>query len=998
MPTDDHVKVGVRIKPCDGPSSCEVDTLHNKVVLARSAHGAARRYTFDHVFDEQATNAELYESVGAPLLRSALDGYNATLLAYGQTGAGKTHTIMGQGREDPGVVMRLVSQLFDAANKQGKHIQFSMLEIYNERIRDLFSVRRSSTESLRIREDPATGPFVENLSWFVAEDREAMQELLSIGAEARTVRSTHNNQHSSRAHTVVQIAITALQSGGQPMNATSSSSMICLVDLAGSERHDASGTMASVGPQTLREGCSINKSLTNLGLCISALVAAGPGGAGRARNQSPRRLAALGLSPCALRPGSHQRQCSGKSHIPYRNSALTWLLRESIGGNSKTAILACVNPDPRHREESLSTLRFADRAKQLTTRVDRNVNMKASVAARRDHILREHGMFAVSSDAQATIDALREEVRRLESTLQAHSAESGQGGAVCLITGGLITTVNGRKVGPKFGSTDRPVAFKHGDRVTVWDPASQQEHAFLHLESTGAPKHPLDRERTAQPPDVAANEQEQSQATAHTEAGHAPTPLDLNNSMVSFLEAEEMAYISRSRRLSLDSSLPVVQDSHAVGEAEQVFAPEVSGKGSSTSKSSLEERTAYMDSLHRRKKRQRRRNHIALKTSVACTGDDAPLLAQEDADAASSHAAPLKCSFSWSPCAVFILGCGAAACWPSKIQDDVPALAQGEFSVEATEEDPQMPPLMARTTGSALVDWAPSLIGILGWTVVAYTIVWRWRWWLASQTPQLPDNPKRRCAAIFREPYTVKASQIAHHHRKHDARRASTDRHSDNAERKASRQQGPQREVNERDRGETSRTHDRDRRHNRRQQHKHLAHRSSESVATTAVYGKNTMPVERHQHRNQQRHGDGVLVNGHADHDALRSQRVRNNFTSKRTVVPDKLFSATPLQDKTNAAVRDDVDAVPPRTVNTHCDAAQDRRRHREQEHTVRKIRHEQRLVEPTQDSVKQHGSSQSHQSHPHYRQATVRNHEKPAKLARNAEAWKEQCCDALAV
>ena len=156
------------------------------------------------------------------------------------------------------------------------------------------------------------------------------------------------------------------------------------------------------------------------------------------------------------------------------------------------------------------------------------------------------------------------------------------------------------------------------------------------------------------------------------------------------------------------------------------------------------------------------------------------------------------------------------------------------------------------------------------------------------------------------------------------------------------------------------------------------------------------MPVERHQHRKQQRHGDGVLVNGHADHDE-RSHCVRNNCASKRAVVPDKL-SAMPLRDKTNAVVRDEVDAVPPRIVSTHCDAAKDRGGQRQQEHAVREHRHGQRLVEPTRDLETQHGSSQSNRSHPLHRQPTIRNHEKPAKLARNEEAWKEQCCDALAV
>ena len=228
---EDHVRVAVRVRPSVSGRSCCDTSRRNTVLLARSSHGAARRFAFDDVFEERTSNAELYGAIGQPLLRSALDGYNATLLAYGQTGAGKTHTIMGQGR-DPGVVMRLVAELFAAAEQHEKHVQFSMLEIYNERIRDLFSVRPQADSNLKIREDPATGPFVEDLSWFVAENEEAMQQLLAIGAEARTMRSTHNNQHSSRAHTVVQIAITDRASAG----AVPASSMICVVDLAGSER------------------------------------------------------------------------------------------------------------------------------------------------------------------------------------------------------------------------------------------------------------------------------------------------------------------------------------------------------------------------------------------------------------------------------------------------------------------------------------------------------------------------------------------------------------------------------------------------------------------------------------------------------------------------------------------------------------------------------------------------------------------------------------------
>lgn len=158
---------------CSTSALLTVSTQYRSCVVHVLSLPTLRRMVCDAL-----TSGELYARVGQPLLRSALDGYNATLLTYGQTGAGKTHTVMGQGDgQDPGVVMRLVAELFDVASQQGKRIQFSMLEIYNEQIRDLFSVRR---KSLRIREDPRTGPFVEELSWFVADDLNAMQQVIML--------------------------------------------------------------------------------------------------------------------------------------------------------------------------------------------------------------------------------------------------------------------------------------------------------------------------------------------------------------------------------------------------------------------------------------------------------------------------------------------------------------------------------------------------------------------------------------------------------------------------------------------------------------------------------------------------------------------------------------------------------------------------------------------------------------------------------------------------
>ena len=716
---EDHVRVAVRVRPSVSGRSCCDTSRRNTVLLARSSHGAARRFAFDDVFEERTSNAELYGAIGQPLLRSALDGYNATLLAYGQTGAGKTHTIMGQGR-DPGVVMRLVAELFAAAEQHEKHVQFSMLEIYNERIRDLFSVRPQADSNLKIREDPATGPFVEDLSWFVAENEEAMQQLLAIGAEARTMRSTHNNQHSSRAHTVVQIAITDRASAG----AVPASSMICVVDLAGSERNDPTGsgaTVSSAATKTLREGCSINQSLTNLGLCISALVAAGPSKAKRG-GQSSRRLAALGLSPAAGRTAG-SRGAGRQHHVPYRNSTLTWLLRESIGGNSKTAILACVNPEPRHREESLSTLRFADGAKQLTTHVDRNQGGSGGFGRAAKGALLREGFGLNPSDAQATIAALREEVRRLESTLQAAQQHSGGGApsaglssepghvrvetggkAPCAIAGGLTTALNGG---------DGQAAFQNGDRVTVWDPASQQEHVFLHLEST-APR-PASSGSAAAVPEPAGGEEQGA-------ADQSASLLGMDDSMVSFLQMEEMANDSRPRRHSFDSSFQQENDLGAEDEDQA--------------------RTRRRKEKEAHKKRRQSR---ALKTSTSESADKRSARGGRSNEAVPSAGSSLGAA--WAPCLIFVLGCGAALLPAGTEPPEADAEEVGVSAADTATSEPtvELEPDSISTPGVAWLAWVPSVIGVIGWCALAAVLFRRWRRWLAAQPqPEASDaRPER---------------------------------------------------------------------------------------------------------------------------------------------------------------------------------------------------------------------------------------------------------------
>lgn len=334
-----RVEVAVRLRPLGAGGRGCVAADEERGTVAVSRNGSTKRFQFDHVFGPTMSNGEVFAAIGRPLLTAALDGYNATLFAYGQTGAGKTHTIMGPPGDgaDPGVVIRLVRELFSRPRAAAAGVQFSMLEIYNEQIRDLFSIH---PKPLRIREDPDTGPFVEGLSWYAARNEAEMERLLAAGATARTVRPTHNNLHSSRAHTVIQIALIAAEPvttacGGANTCGDGTvrrrvAAKLCLVDLAGSERNDPVGH-SHVAPTTFKEGTHINRSLSCLGQCINALVAADKRGNGSAAAASGHLVPRAGV----------YGGCSSSAHVPFRNGALTWLLRESIGGNSK------VRPPPR---------------------------------------------------------------------------------------------------------------------------------------------------------------------------------------------------------------------------------------------------------------------------------------------------------------------------------------------------------------------------------------------------------------------------------------------------------------------------------------------------------------------------------------------------------------------------------------------------------------------------------------------------------------------------
>ncbi|KAJ9616464.1 tubulin-dependent ATPase kip3 [Cladophialophora chaetospira] len=292
-------------------------------------------FGFDRIFDENASQGEVYEATTKPLLDSVLDGYNATVFAYGATGCGKTHTITGTAQQ-PGVIFSAMRELFERVQESSAEkvteISLSYLEIYNETIRDLL-VPGCTKGGLMLREDSNQAVSVAGLSSHHPQSVEEVMEMIVRGNELRTMSPTEANATSSRSHAVLQINV-AQKDRNAGVDEPHTMATLSIIDLAGSERASATKNRG----ERLLEGANINKSLLSLGSCINALC-------------DPRK----------------------RNHVPYRNSKLTRLLKFSLGGNCKTVMIVCVSPSSAHFDETQNTLRYANRAKNIQTKVTRNV-------------------------------------------------------------------------------------------------------------------------------------------------------------------------------------------------------------------------------------------------------------------------------------------------------------------------------------------------------------------------------------------------------------------------------------------------------------------------------------------------------------------------------------------------------------------------------------------------------------------------------------------------
>ncbi|KAG2416361.1 hypothetical protein HFD88_007576 [Aspergillus terreus] len=324
-----------------------------------------KSFIFDNSFwshDEQdehyATQEDVYNCLGEEFLDHNFEGYHTCIFAYGQTGSGKSYTMMGS-PDQPGLIPRTCEDLFQRIeNVESPDVSFnvrvSYFEVYNEHVRDLLVPRTDPPHYLRIRESPTEGPYVKDLTEVTVRNYSEIMKYMRKGDVSRTVASTKMNDTSSRSHAVFTITLKQIHHDLSTDETTERTARIRLVDLAGSER--AKSTEAT--GQRLREGSNINKSLTTLGRVIAALA-----------------------DPKQGRPGKRK----GKDIVPYRDSILTWLLKDSLGGNSKTAMIACISPSD--YEETLSTLRYADQAKHIRTRA--RVNQDHLSAAERDQQIAE---------------------------------------------------------------------------------------------------------------------------------------------------------------------------------------------------------------------------------------------------------------------------------------------------------------------------------------------------------------------------------------------------------------------------------------------------------------------------------------------------------------------------------------------------------------------------------------------------------------------------------
>lgn len=346
--TRESVKVAVRVRPL---SSKEIKEGFNTIVrmdkkrscvYVKNPQGEELQYTYDYVYPADTRQEEIYENTAAPIVAGCLEGFNGTIFAYGQTGTGKTYTMDGIAEEPEkrGIVPRAFEHIYDfaTANAETHKVSVSVqyVELYNEEIRDLLLSSKETPVPLKLHEHPQKGFIIDGVKSMVANSFEEILKIQKVGFKHRKTRKTAMNDESSRSHSILTLVIETLTEidGSQHIR----QGRLNLVDLAGSERVKKT----KVEGDGLVEAASINYALMVLGNCISALTT----------------------------------KSSGKVHIPYRDSALTKILRDSLGGNARTLMIANIGPAEYNFVETISTLRYAERAKKIENKPSVNMDPK----------------------------------------------------------------------------------------------------------------------------------------------------------------------------------------------------------------------------------------------------------------------------------------------------------------------------------------------------------------------------------------------------------------------------------------------------------------------------------------------------------------------------------------------------------------------------------------------------------------------------------------------
>lgn len=370
------------------------------------------QFIFDRIFDQTSANTDVFEGSTKSLIGNLLDGYNCSVFAYGATGAGKTHTMLGN-KDDPGITYLTVAELFSEIEKQSSHREFQLnvtyLEIYNENVQDLLH----KSGQLQLREDGRCGVVVAGLKPIAIRGAEELLSLLAEGNKNRTQHPTDANKESSRSHAVFQVYIEIIDKLDSQVQRVK----LSMIDLAGSERASATGCKGV----RFKEGANINKSLLALGNCINNLA-----------------------------DGTTK-------HIPYRDSKLTRLLKDSLGGNCHTVMIANIGPSSLTYEDTYNTLRYANRAKRIKSYARKNVLCETHIA----------GYIKIVEEQKKEIATLKARLAALESSAPPATgslttlADSGRPSKLMLETHSKLSKFYSRKK----DLIERMLALESSDKI-----------------------------------------------------------------------------------------------------------------------------------------------------------------------------------------------------------------------------------------------------------------------------------------------------------------------------------------------------------------------------------------------------------------------------------------------------------------------------------------------------------------------------------------------------